>query len=164
MIVTQCCLCTMVPKAAWLLVVSWMFLSRRPKRASVPGNASRTWTVGPQRTRAPTRTWALSTRTVSGQEKTREHECWCMDMREGLVTKPLMRAYQWFSFLNIAVKTIKQLTVCYYSAFHLSQTTFQWDLSAGRRKKPVHQVLHHWYGWRDEHLGCQGNIKTQKHM
>lgn len=47
-----------------------------------------------------------------------------------------------------------------YKEFELSQTIFQPNLSAGGRTKPVHQVLHHWHGWRNGHLGCQGNTHS----
>ena len=71
--VTRCCLSTTGPKPAWLLVANWTFLSRRPRRASVPGNVSRTWTVGPQRPRAPKRTWTPCTRTASGEGGNKMH-------------------------------------------------------------------------------------------
>lgn len=69
MTVTRCCLYTTAPKAAWHLVESWMFPNRQPRRVLVPENVSRTWTVGPQRPRAPTKTWTPFTRTASGNRQ-----------------------------------------------------------------------------------------------
>lgn len=72
---TRCCSYTTAPKAAWHSAGSWMFPSRRPRRALVPENVSRTWTAGPQRARAPTKTWAPFTRTASGNQ--RDQQAWC---------------------------------------------------------------------------------------
>lgn len=69
MTVTQCCSCMTAPKAAWHLAASSTFRSRPPRRASVPGNVSRIWTVGPQRPSAQRRVWTLCTRTASGDER-----------------------------------------------------------------------------------------------
>lgn len=164
MIVTRCCLCMTVPKAAWHLVANWMFLSRRPKRASAPGSVFRTWTVEPRRPRTPTRTWTLSTRTASGQEKTNasypwklkppKTEWWCVVGYE----RGFGDIFFKYSYEN--PKTNDMLLL----GFLTSQTIFQPNLCAGRRKKPVHQILYHWYGWRNGHLGCQGNTQTDTDM
>lgn len=68
MTVSHCCLSMTALNPAWPSGASWTSPSRRPRRASAPGNASRIWTVGPQRPSPPTRIWTLCTRTASGNE------------------------------------------------------------------------------------------------
>lgn len=111
----------MVLNPAWHLGASWTSPSRRLKRASAPGSASRIWTVGPQRPSPPTRIWTPCTRTASGNEEP--------------------------GSAHVAIIAPNPSWM----------QTFQPNISAGGRKKPVHQVLHHWDGWRNVHLGCQGN-------
>lgn len=126
MTVSHCCLCMTAQNPAWPSGASWTSLSRRPRRASAPGNASRIWTVGPQRPSPPTRIWTPCTRTASGNEGS-----------------------------GCTFGTFDRNDTVLITVWSLVQT-FQPNISAAGRKKPVHQVLHHWDGWRNVHLGCQG--------
>lgn len=62
---------------------------------------------------------------------------------------------------NLKTLNITPAAICCHSWFRVKLLfMFQPNLSAGRRTEQVHQVLHHWHGWRNGHLGCQGKARA----
>lgn len=63
---------------------------------------------------------------------------------------------------NGAETVPRTICVCQHicEALSFCLLLFQSYLGAARGAQPVHQVLHHWHGWRHVHLGCQGHTHT----